>query len=154
MSININLQRQPQSFVEKTDDNDVSDNCNSPSKSRTKWRRLSNLFKSINQLNKHETKHISSDCEIEKEIIQHKEKLYVKRNSMLSAERSILQQQTTGNQPVVIAPLFQNITNKEMYKLSLKENCLKLITDGDPKVIEKLKEIFSKDPDKLAIGLT
>lgn len=152
MNININVQPKRGSLlVEKTDENDPSDNCYSPSKSKSKsknWRRLSNLFKSINKLSKLEAKNISSDCDIDKEIIEHQEKLYVKKSSMKSPERTIQNLQTTGNQNPAQIPLFQDNTNKEMYRLRLKENCLKLITDGGANTLEKLKELFRKDPDQ------
>ena len=162
LNINININNlKPQILIEKPEENENSsisqelsknlineEVCNSPEKSKVKWRRLSNLFKSITQLNRIETKNIASDVEIENEINQHQEKLFVKRNSVFSPSykvETLFQQQSTAQNQI---PKLQEGTTKEMYKLSIKEKCLKLILDGDPKVIEKLKFLFLQEPDK------
>ena len=92
----------------------------------------------------YETKNIASDVEIKEEIIHHKEKLFEKRNSILKLDDNfdtIFYQQTSG--PKIIQD-YRDKKKKEIFKLYLKEKCLKLFLDGEANLIENLNFSLTK----------
>jgi len=101
--------------------------------SSKKWKKLSNIIRSVSLLNQYHAKTLISDIDIENDIHQFKERKLSLRSS---------------NMPKY-DPL-DDSAGRELLRLSLKERFLNVILEGEADSVKTLDELFERNPDKFS----
>lgn len=119
----------------------------SPSKN---WKKLSNVFRSLNSLKRYDTKNIGNDSEIDQELADYKQRLFANtiKNRQSEAENSMQTSYNPNFNFNVKSHALGNNANLfgQIDKEILKETIAELIVDGNPDTVSTIDKIIKKNP--------
>ena len=99
-------------------------NLNEKASPLKNWKKLSNIFKSLNSFKRLDTKKLKSNEEIDSELQDFREKI-----NTLKYKKSTLFSEDCENQQEFANVRYLSIEEREMYRISVKERILQVITE-------------------------
>lgn len=128
-----------------------NDNESSSPKSPSKWRKLSNLFKSINSLQRYETKNIGEESEIDSEMKDYKYRLY---GNTVKVRKSVIggDEDNSSRKSVFDSRMIKliNMEDDLQRNKNSKEDIYRIIVNGDEdknNSIDQIEKILHQDPE-------
>jgi hypothetical protein len=105
-----------------------------------RWKKISNLFRSLNSLSKYETKNLENESDLDFEMRDYKDRLFNNtiriRNSAMNERKSLFDSRT-----------IRLIKMVDEGKMNYKEEIYKIIVEGDIKSVKKIDMILKQDPE-------
>ncbi len=118
------LYKEDENLIDKNNNN-YNNNLNiekaSPSKN---WRKLSNIFRSLNSLKRYDTKYLENNNDLDSELQDFRERLNTFRNKKSTLFSEDCEQQREYGQI-----RYMSVEEREIYRISVKERILQVILE-------------------------
>jgi hypothetical protein len=129
-----------------------SNGPNSVTSPKKNWKKLSNLFRSLNSLHRYETKNFVDDSEFDVEMKDYKSRLF--DNTIKGRRLPTLQQADADSNKKslfdsrlinLLENEYGNVDNKS--QINFKEEIYRLIINGDAQAVKKIDTLMKRDPE-------
>jgi hypothetical protein len=112
---------------------------NSTSSPMKNWKKLQNLFRSLNSFHKYETKNINDETEFDIDLKDYKTRLF---DNTIKVRKSTLDE---SKKSLFDSKLIK-ILEDDKFNINFKEEIHKLIVNGDTTAVKKIDALIKKDP--------
>ena len=105
----------------------VKDDPVQPTSPNKNWRKLSNIFRSLNSLIRHDTKNLDNNNDLDTDLQNYKEKI----NTLRNRKSTFISEDGDNNHNQREFDNIRNLTNeeREIYKISVKERIYQVIVE-------------------------